>query len=248
MPPARRRAHKEEACPVCRKICGRLRRADGKNGRSDAGDNDPLFKISAADKCLLIFVLSPVDQYGALEKRSIALYSIAGDLQKASVYQPKSKRSMKEVQLMRIELKQIDENNFLDAFDLKLGEGQEKFVSHPIRSLAQAYVYYKQCTPFGIYSNDKMVGYVMVIYDYDASEYNIWHMMIDKAEQGKGYGKAALIKVLEYIRSKPFGGSDRVVLTCSRDNKAAMSLYRSIGFTLTGNSDEEEDELALTLQ
>ena len=24
-----------------------------------------------------------------------------------------------------------------------------------------------------------MVGYVMVIYDYDLSEYNIWHMMID---------------------------------------------------------------------
>ena len=23
-----------------------------------------------------------------------------------------------------------------------------------------------------------MVGYVMVIYDYDLAEYNIWHMMI----------------------------------------------------------------------
>ena len=35
-------------------------------------------------------------------------------------------------------LKKIDESNFVDAFQLELGEGQEKLVSHPIRSLAQA--------------------------------------------------------------------------------------------------------------
>ena len=62
-----------------------------------------------------------------------------------------------------VTLKQIDESNFLDAFALKLAPGQEAFVSHPIRSLAQAYVYYHQCTPFGIYHDGTMVGYVMVI-------------------------------------------------------------------------------------
>lgn len=92
----------------------------------------------------------------------------------------------------QITLHKIDENNFLDAFHLKLGPGQERFVSHPIRSLAQAYVYYHQCTPFGICCGDRMVGYVMVIYDYDLAEYNIWHMMIDADHQGKGCGKAAL--------------------------------------------------------
>lgn len=30
-----------------------------------------------------------------------------------------------------------------------------------------------------------MVGYVMVIYDYDIPEYDIWHMMIDEAASGK---------------------------------------------------------------
>ena len=104
-----------------------------------------------------------------------------------------------------ISLRKIDESNFLDCFHLKLAPGQETYVSHPIRSLAQAYVYYNQCTPFGIYAGDKMVGYVMVIYDYDEETYNIWHMMIDSAFQGKGYGKAALQEVLKYIASKPFG-------------------------------------------
>ena len=86
----------------------------------------------------------------------------------------------------KVTLAKIDESNFLDAFHLELGEGQERFVSHPIRSLAQAYVYYHQCTPFGIYDGDTMVGYVMVIYDYDLQEYNIWHMMIDCKFKGRG--------------------------------------------------------------
>ena len=107
-----------------------------------------------------------------------------------------------------IELKAITEENFIDAFNLRLAPGQEDFVSHPIRSLAQAYVYRDQCQPFGIYANGKMVGYVMVIYDYDVPEYDIWHMMIDEAEQGKGYGSAALDRVIEYIGTKPFGDSE----------------------------------------
>lgn len=77
-----------------------------------------------------------------------------------------------------INLRKITEENFIDAFHLKLAPEQERFVSHPIRSLAQAYVYREQCQPFGIYKGDTMVGYVMVIYDYDIPEYNIWHMMI----------------------------------------------------------------------
>lgn len=148
---------------------------------------------------------------------------------------------------MEISLKPIDEDNFIQAFNLKLAKGQEEFVSHPIRSLAQAYVYYKQCTPFGIYAGDKMVGYVMVVYDYDIPEYDIWHMMIDQSEQGKGYGTAALQKVLDYIRQKPFGDSDRVALTCNKKNRAAFTLYQKAGFELTGNSDEEEVELAMRL-
>ena len=144
-----------------------------------------------------------------------------------------------------VTLKKIDESNFLDAFHLTLAPEQEKFVSHPIRSLAQAYVYYSQCTPFGIYHGQTMVGYVMVIYDYDLAEYDIWHMMIDKDRQGLGYGTSALQRCLEYIAKKPFGDSDRVVLTCHRENGAALALYRKFGFAETGNADDEEIELAM---
>ncbi len=146
-----------------------------------------------------------------------------------------------------ISLRKITEDNFIDAFNLKLGFGQDRFVSHPIRSLAQAYVYRNQCQPFGIYNDEEMVGYVMVIYDYDIPEYDIWHMMIDEKYQGKGYGKAALGQVLSYIGIKPFGDSDKVTLTCNKDNAAALTLYRHIGFIETGMADDDEIELSMRL-
>ena len=149
--------------------------------------------------------------------------------------------------MKQIILVKIDESNFIDAFNLKLGAGQERFVSHPVRSLAQAYVYYHQCTPFGIYYESKMVGYVMVIYDYDLAVYHIWHMMIDAAYQHQGYGTLALRKCLDYITSQPFGSSNKVVLTCHRNNTIALRMYEKFGFRETGNEDEDEVELALLL-
>ena len=146
-----------------------------------------------------------------------------------------------------VELKPIDQHNFVDAFNLVLAPGQEEFVSHPIRSLAQAYVYRDQCQPFGIYADGRMVGYVMVIYDYDIPEYDIWHMMVDEAEQGRGYGSAALDEVLAYIATKPFGDSDRVALTCHKENVLALRLYEAKGFSATGTVYDDEIELARTV-
>ena len=144
-------------------------------------------------------------------------------------------------------LKKIDESNYLECFRLELGPGQERFVSNPVRSLAQAYGYYHQCSPFGVFDGARMVGYVMVICDYDEQVYNIWHMMIDRREQGRGYGRAAMERALEYIRQKPFGDFRRVALTCSPENEPALKLYCSMGFEETGRRDEDEIELALTL-
>lgn len=146
-----------------------------------------------------------------------------------------------------IALKPIDQSNFLDAFHLTLKEGQEAYVSHPIRSLAQAYVYRNQCTPFGVYADEHMVGYVMVIFDDDERTYNIWHLMIDQAFQGQGYGRQALTEAIAYCRRKPFGQSGTLLLTCSPENAVAYHLYESVGFAPTGRSDDEKAELSLTI-
>ena len=149
--------------------------------------------------------------------------------------------------MKNITLRKIDESNYIDAFRLELAQGQEVFVSHPIRSLAQAYIYYHQCTPFGIFSGDTMVGYVMVIYDFDTGEYNLWHLMIDKRQQRQSYGKQAVLACLDYICQKPFGPGNTVLLTCHEQNSAALALYKSLGFQETGIRDDAEVEMKLIL-
>lgn len=144
-------------------------------------------------------------------------------------------------------LKKVDESNFIECFNLQLGHGQDKFVSHPIRSLAQAYVYYNQCTPFAIYKGELIVGYVMVIYDYDDEAYNIWHMMIDEKYQGNGYGTKSLKLCIDYIKSKPFGNSKDVILTCNIDNFYALHVYEKLGFKDTGDRDDDEIIMKLVL-
>ncbi|MGL4911490.1 MAG: GNAT family N-acetyltransferase [Romboutsia sp.] len=147
-----------------------------------------------------------------------------------------------------ITLKRVEESNFIECFNLKLKEGQEKFVSHPIRSLAQAYVYYNQCTPFAIYKDTTIVGYVMVIYDYDEETYNIWHMMIDEKYQNNGYGTDALELCLDYIKTKPFGKSNDIILTCNVENDNAIQIYKKFGFMETGECDEDEIEMKLVIR
>ena len=143
--------------------------------------------------------------------------------------------------MQKITLKKIDETNFLSAFGLKLREGQERFVSHPVRSLAQAYVYYHQCTPFGIFCDEQMVGYVMVIYDYDLAEYDIWHMMIDKDRQGLGYGRPRCSAVWNTSRRSPSGiptGSCRPATgkTARRSRSIGNSALRRLAMRMTRRS------------
>ena len=45
----------------------------------------------------------------------------------------------------------------------------------------------------------------------------------------------------------PFGTSDRVALTCNKDNPVARKLYENKGFQATGVEDEDEIELILTI-
>lgn len=146
-----------------------------------------------------------------------------------------------------ITLQKVDESNFLACFSLRLEAQQEKFVSHPIRSLAQAYVYYSQCTPFAVCRAGQVVGYLMVIYDYDEEAYFIWHLMIDAQHQGRGCGRAAMEAALAYIRSKPFGASNLVRLTVSPENAAACRLYQTLRFSPTGRADGDEIELERVL-
>ena len=64
--------------------------------------------------------------------------------------------------------------------------------------------------------------------------------MIDKAYQGRGYGREAVRLALEFIRTFPCGKADRCWLSYEPENDAARRLYASFGFRETGETDGEE--------
>ena len=70
--------------------------------------------------------------------------------------------------------------------------------------------------------------------------YNLWRLMIDKAYQGRGYGKEAVRLALEFIKSFPCGAAEYCWLSYEPENESAQNLYSSFGFAETGDMDGEE--------
>ncbi|MBQ7276126.1 MAG: GNAT family N-acetyltransferase [Bacilli bacterium] len=54
--------------------------------------------------------------------------------------------------------------------------------------------------------------------------------MIDKKYQHKGYGKEAMIKAIEFLRTKSSGDAEYITLSYERTNEVAKKLYFSLGF------------------
>lgn len=158
-----------------------------------------------------------------------------------------------------IEFRPITWDNFKDVIKLELHEEQVKFVASNLLSLAQSYVaLLNDNTPpmsYAIYHNDTMVGFTMMYHstaehnEYGAEDcYGIARFMIDKRYQGMGYGRSAMEKALEHIRSFPQGPASAVYLSYDEDNVVARKLYASFGFVETGQVVHEELVARLELE
>lgn len=157
-----------------------------------------------------------------------------------------------------MELIKVDEKNLWKIVNLKVNEEQLDFVATNTQSILQAYVAItseKVALPFGIYEEDKPIGFVMIGYgrtdedDPDIAEgnYCIWRFMIDKEYQNRGYGKKALQLTLDYIRQFPCGSAEYCWLDYEKENEAAAKLYKSFGFKEYGELDEGEIAAVLKL-
>ena len=149
-----------------------------------------------------------------------------------------------------IELRKIDGDNIEEVIALEVEENQEDFIETTnLRSFADAHMLNADgipATPLAIYADEIMVGFLMYIYDttdhesfqnevyYGEKAYFIWHFMIDKRYQGKGYGKLAFEKMLAEIENLPHGESQYVDLFYHKNNVIAKELYASFGFVETG--------------
>lgn len=155
-----------------------------------------------------------------------------------------------------IEFRKISWENFGECVKLQPKEDQRSFVATNLSSLAEAYVALtnNECIPmpYAIYHNDIMVGFIMLSYNYAnednaESAYWVWRFMIDRNYQGRGYGKEAIKKAIELIRTFPKGEASMVLLSYEPDNLVAKALYRSVGFVETGDIEDGELVAKLTV-
>jgi diamine N-acetyltransferase len=134
---------------------------------------------------------------------------------------------------MSIVLRQIDERNFRQCVDLKVGDGQEGFVASNLMSIAESKIY-PYLLPLAAYDREDLIGFAMYGCDPETGSHWIVRVMIDRAHQGKGYGRALTLALIEKIRQMP--GVDEIFLSIVPGNEPAAKLYRSVGFEPTGRT------------
>lgn len=149
---------------------------------------------------------------------------------------------------MSIYLKDIDENNLLQCVFLttnKDGKNYvfEEFVASNAFSIEQSKVQ-KGWTVKAIYNEDLMIGFTMYGYCYEYDFYEICRFMIDHKYQGKGYGRRALVKIIEEMKN--IDDCNEIYISFEPNNSIAKSLYESLGFKDTVKT--LGDELLFKLQ
>ena len=152
-----------------------------------------------------------------------------------------------------LRLDKINGKNVWEFMKLKVSDEQSGFVAGNDTSIIEAYTVITangHAFPFGIYEGDTPVGFLMIGFDVDdywedapeiaRNNYNLWRLMIDKAHQGRGFGREAVRLALEFVRSFPCGAAKYCWLSYEPENERARRLYRSFGFSETGEKDGEE--------
>lgn len=141
---------------------------------------------------------------------------------------------------IQISLDPITPENKDDCLSLDVYDHQRGYVC-PVRRSFEYLKTYKYSVPLAIKIEDEVIGFVL--YEPLAPGSNdgfmIWGFLIDKTQQGKGYGYAAMVELIDLLRTKH--GARRFSIAHVPGNAAAARLYHSLGFSYTGtrNSDGE---------
>jgi diamine N-acetyltransferase len=145
-----------------------------------------------------------------------------------------------------IRLEKINADNYQKVFDLELVGEQENFVSSNMRSLAQAWVFYERAKPYAIYNDDTIVGFIMFDYKIENRKVEIWRFMLGSAYQGKGYGKEALNKAIEFLKQENL--FDYIQINYVEENLVKKKkLYQKVGFSETGEMEGNEVVMRLSI-
>jgi len=146
--------------------------------------------------------------------------------------------------MSEISLREITGETVGVVCELEVAPEQTEFVASNARSIAEAH-FEPRAWFRAVYAGEEPVGFVMLFDDPEAGRYFLWRFMIAFEHQGKGYGKAALDLVVEYVRSRPNAGE----LQCSYvpGDAGPGGFYAEYGFAETGEVVHGENVISLAL-
>ncbi|EKO3828666.1 GNAT family N-acetyltransferase [Vibrio harveyi] len=143
---------------------------------------------------------------------------------------------------MKINLRDITKDNWVDMIDLEITKEQEKFVALPSEAIA-ASKFYDYYVNRGIYLGDKPVGFIQYYPNYDNGKPNeifIDQLLVDISLQGNGYGSEAVKLVLEEI--KRLEGFNSVSICYVEGHNIMKKFFEKFSFEVV-----EQDEFDETI-
>ena len=144
---------------------------------------------------------------------------------------------------MNLIFKEYNRDNWEEALKLKVKQEQTEFAPTIVESLATAYIkpWDEAFDPYLIYDDDIMIGAFYLSYTPNSKD-NYWlgGFLIDEKYQKKGYGKAAFLKVIQFMKEN-HTNCQEVNLTVEKDNSIAQKLYKSCGFDDTGEVNKYDE-------
>jgi diamine N-acetyltransferase len=114
---------------------------------------------------------------------------------------------------------------------LRLADDQRELVASNAESLEEADTD-PGARPRAIVADGRIVGFLMYEVIDRGREANIYRFMIDRTAQGRGFGRAALDRLITEISALP--GLERIEICYVPENTCARRLYASAGFVEIG--------------
>ena len=143
-----------------------------------------------------------------------------------------------------VTLREVTRENLHQVLQLKVKPEQEQFVANNAVSIAQAYFEPKAWFR-AIYAGETPVGFLLLPDDPDAPEYYLWRYMIDARYQGLGFGRQALLLLIEHVRTRP--DAKELLLSYVPAEGGPELFYAGLGFVNTGEVHDGENVMRLTL-
>ncbi len=144
-----------------------------------------------------------------------------------------------------ISLCEVTRENWRATLRLAVHPDQQRFVAGddaPIAAIALAKAYVRaggvRWAPYAIMAGEgeteEMVGFVALAYEPEsADDYWVFHFFIDRRYQGRGYGAAALERLIELVR-REHPRARMLQLVVHPENQPAQRPYTRAGFHATG--------------